>query len=397
MVKKLIRKIHAYILHYFRLQLERNNFEVKHKTPPEHHQIVLENYFHTQHSRNALIAYVVNPFLDRQANFHTNQAECYRMAELLNQAGYNVDIINWNNTTYIPNKTYAVVIDNHDTIERLYLHFKETTKIFHISSCHWLYQNTREIERINAIKDKRGAVLRPTRLLTATKSYEMCDLATCLGNSFTADTYGFAQKPIHFIPVSSTAYFSPKPKRNYAQVKYKFLWFGSKGFALKGLDVVLETFVQFPHLQLSVCAPLHTEPEFCAAYDHELYHTPNIHTIGWVEIPSERFTQIIEEHSAVISLSFSEGGGAAVITCMHGGLIPIVSMSNSIDVHDFGFWTRDINTITLNEMLTRYVALSPETLESMSDKAYYYAVQHHTLEKFSEKMNEIIVSLNKEI
>lgn len=389
------RKVHAKILHFFRLQLEKNNFVVTPKPPIQQNTLVIENYFKTNFNRNALIAYVVNPFITNNFNFHTNQAECLKIAELLKQNAYNVDVINWDNKTYIPNKKYALVIDNHDTIERLYQYFDGTIKIFHISSCHWLFQNTRELERLNAIKDKRNVVLKPTRLLSPSKSPELCDVATCLGNEFTASTYAFANKPIHFVPVTSTVYFDQLPKHDFQKVRNNFLWFGSKGFALKGLDIVIETFAQLPHLQLTICAPLHTEPEFCEVYKQELFHTPNIHTVGWVEIPSDTFNSIIENHAAVVSLSFSEGGGASVITCMHGGLIPIVSISNSVDVHDFGLWTREISIASLSDMLNRYQALSYQALEQMSHKAYQYAASHHNMDTFSRHMNEIIVSLGK--
>jgi glycosyltransferase involved in cell wall biosynthesis len=296
--------------------------------------------------------------------------------------------------SYLPNKKYDLVVDNHNTIERLYSYFSDTIKILHISSAHWLYQNAREIERLQAIQLTKSRVIKPTRMLEPSASIELCDFATCLGNQFTAQTYAFAQKKIHFIPVTSTVYFDKKPQRDYNKVKHNFFWFGSKGFALKGLDIVLEAFAKMPQYNLTICAPLDTEKEFCEVFKKELFETDNIHTIGWVDVRGDKFVEIMEQNAAIVSLSFSEGGGASVITCMHGGLIPIVSKSNSVDIYDFGFMTDEISVSQLIKTLHEFTSLDNEILVDMSQKAYLYARENHNMAKFSEKMSNIFVSLN---
>jgi hypothetical protein len=73
--------------------------------------ILVENYFKTGFSRNALIVYVVQPFLDMKAVCENmKNAEAMIMAKLLLEMGYNVDIINTGYTGNLDEGKYDFVI-----------------------------------------------------------------------------------------------------------------------------------------------------------------------------------------------------------------------------------------------------------------------------------------------
>ena len=91
-----------------------------------------------------------------------------------------------------------------------------------------------------------------------------------------------------------------------------------------------------PQYRLRVCGPVHGEQDFVSAYHKELFETPNIRTIGWVDIGSREFADITKQCIGLIYPSSCEGGGGTVITCMHAGLIPIVSYESSVDLNGFG-------------------------------------------------------------
>src|SRR5665648_1099492 len=55
----------------------------------------VSNYFNTHHKKNALISYITHPF-NRGINLtHTNYTEAVEIAKVLNELGYNVDIVNY--------------------------------------------------------------------------------------------------------------------------------------------------------------------------------------------------------------------------------------------------------------------------------------------------------------
>lgn len=93
----------------------------------------------------------------------------------------------------------------------------------------------------------------------------------------------------------------------------------------KSLDLALEAFAQMPEYQFTVCGPVKGEEDFEKFYYKELYETPNIKTLGWMNIDMPDFKKVLDNNLGVIYPSCSEGGGGSVITCLHAGLIPIVS------------------------------------------------------------------------
>ena len=91
-------------------------------------EVLIENFFKTNFKKSALISYIVYPFLGKIKTHHSNNRECYTIAEILNELEYNIDIINWDNTTFLPIKSYDLVVDNHNNLERLSDFFIENTK-----------------------------------------------------------------------------------------------------------------------------------------------------------------------------------------------------------------------------------------------------------------------------
>ena len=76
--------------------------------------------------------------------------------------------------------------------------------------------------------------------------------------------------------------FYPWPEaKDFEACRTRFLWLGSRGMVFKGLDLVLDAFVQMPEYHLTVCGPVAKEKDFEQVYYQELYHTSNIHTYGW--------------------------------------------------------------------------------------------------------------------
>jgi glycosyltransferase involved in cell wall biosynthesis len=151
----------------------------------------------------------------------------------------------------------------------------------------------------------------------------------------------------------------------------------------KGLDLVLEAFSKLPEYHLTVCGPVNKEPDFEKAYYKELYQTQNIKTLGFTDLRSIQFLEVIKKTSALVYPSCSEGGGGSVITGLHAGLIPIISYESSVDVEDFGILLEDCSVDGIVNSVRKCSQKSGEELEQMSKKAWQYARANHTREKFA--------------
>ena len=326
--------------------------------------------------QNVLLSYITHPFQikpdDQSFYSHTNTWECLQIAKTWLNYGYNVDIIDWDNSTFLPKKDYSVFIDIHSNMERIApILGKNCKKILHITGAHWRFQNDAENKRLLALKERTGITLKPRRQVAPSLGIEYADCATILGNAFTLGTFAYSGKPLNPIPLSTT-----------------ILWLGSSGMVHKGLDLVLEAFRDLPDYNLTICGPVNRESDFNDAYYKELYQLSNIKTIGFIDIRSDQFRKIIENSNALIYPSCSEGQAGSVITCLHAGLIPIISHESGVDVKDFGI---ELEKSSIDEIIDsiKEISQKPEMeLQQMSKEAWRYARKTHTREKFSESYDQ---------
>ena len=323
---------------------------------------------------------------------HTNRWESWQIAKIFVDLGYHVDVINENNDSFVPTKNYAFFVGNRINFDRIAgLLNKECIKILHVDASHWLFNNMAEYRRLELLKQRRGFVLQPDRYLTPNFAIERAEYATVLGNEFTVGTYEYANKPLFRVPISAPVVYPWQDDKDFDRVCKSFLWLGSEGFIHKGLDLVLEAFAQMPDYHLTVCGPIPIDPEFQSRYNKELYETPNIHTVGWVDISSPKFLEIAKSCVGIVFPSCAEGGGGGVISCLHAGLIPIVSREASVDVDENrGFVLEESSVEEIKASVQRVSALPAQQLAGMSKRNWEFARTNHTRETFAANYSRVI-------
>jgi glycosyltransferase involved in cell wall biosynthesis len=341
-----------------------------------------------------LLSYITTPFqfhIDKSYFFsHTNNWECAKIAQTWVNNGYQVDIIDWDNNHFIPKKDYAVFIDIHNNMERLAPVLRpDCLKILHITGAHWLFQNTAEYKRLLALQNRNKVTLIPRRTAQPSRGIENADCATILGNKFTQKTFSYANKPLHYIPLSTNAQFPFFENKEFYKVRKNYLWFGGSGMVHKGLDLVLEVFRELPDYNLTICGPVNAESDFEEAYYKELYETSNIKTVGWIDVNSKQFSDILKTNIGLVYPSCSEGGGGSVITCLHAGLIPIISYESSVDIPNFGKILQD-PTLQLKQAIEEISGLSETDLKSRSKMAWDYARGNYTQECFAKEYDKFV-------
>ena len=347
---------------------------------------------------NVLISYITAPFRlkpdDNWPTSHSNYWECSQMARTFLDSGYAVDIIDWTDNRFFPQKKYEIFIDIHSNMERLApLLRDECLKILHITGAHWLFQNHAEYGRLLSLQQRRGISLSPRRIVPPSLGIEYADGATIVGNEFTLSTFTYANKPIHRIPLSSAVTFPWVSEKDFNACRRTFLWIGSSGMVHKGLDLVLEAFTDLKDCYLHICGPVQDETDFVNAYSKELYSTANIKTHGWIDVASPEFAALTRQCAAVVYPSCSEGTAGSVITCLHSGLIPIVSKESGVDIGDFGFLFRNVTVDEIKETINGVASLSADELRVRSKKTWEFAQDNHTREEFAKAYRKIVAKL----
>ena len=325
---------------------------------------------------------------------HTNRWESLQIAQTFVGLGYEVDVIGENNEHFVPVKNYSFFVGNRINFDRIAESLnQDCVKILHIDTAHWLFHNTGEHQRLLALQQRRKCTLPTRRSLEPNMAIEHADYATILGNEFTISTYQYGNKPLYRVPISAPVQYPWPEDKDFDASRRHFLWFGSGGFVHKGLDLVLEAFAEMPDYQLTVCGPIDKETDFKKAYYKELYKTNNIHTIGWIDVESQQFRNISRRCIALIYPSCSEGQSGGVVTCLHAGLIPIVSYESGVDVDGFGVILKSCSIDTIKNSVRMISSLTGDALQSRARKAWEYSRAYHTRERFAEEYRKSISAI----
>ena len=347
----------------------------------------------------ALLSYILDPFLlpegSPEPHSHTHFWESREIGRLLVAAGFELDVIHWTNRSFLPERPYDLFIDVRLNLECLGpLLGPDCLKLMHIETAHCDFYNPAQRRRLAELAERRGFRLAPYKLLEPNGAIEHAHAATILGNRATQATYAHAGKPLWPVPISQPFLYPFPPAKDYLEARRRFLWFGSGGLLHKGLDRVLEVFAALPDLELTVLGPIDREPEFERAFARELYRTPNIHTHGWIDVASPEFLAIAHRHLALVYPSCSEGQNGGAVTCMHAGLIPLLSRESGIDLDaEYGV---ELVSSSLEEIRGRVLELAarpPADLEAMSRSAWEWVRAHHTREQFSRVYRSSVLEI----
>jgi glycosyltransferase involved in cell wall biosynthesis len=327
-------------------------------------------------------------------NDHTNRWEAVQIAQTFLDLGYRVDVISENNDWFVPTKHYSFFVGNRINFDRIAESInRDCVKILHIDTAHWLFNNSGEHQRLLELQRRKAVTLPTRRSLKPNLAIEHADYATILGNEFTISTYAYANKPVYRLPISSATLYPWPEDKDFEACRNHYLWLGGYGLVHKGLDLVLEAFTQMPDHHLTVCGPIHEERDFANAYEKELYRTPNIHTVGWIDLESPEFLEIRRRCIALIYPSCSEGQCGGVVTCLQAGLIPIISYESGVDVDGFGVILKTCSTDTIKNSVRIISSLTANELQSRAHKAWEYSRANHTRERFAEEYRKNISAI----
>lgn len=290
---------------------------------------VIYNVNHTNYKKDCLLIYITHPFTQKKLTYtHQNAWQSIELARVIGERGYNVDVSNFDKKDVKLKKKYDMVIGLIPRDIDYYSNFlkDDCIKISYLTSSNISFSNAAEMERIDDLEKRRGVRLLPRRQAgMIDKSVETFDGCFCIGNKYNFDTYDVLKMPPVFY-IKNNGYEFDFSINVTEETAKNFLFFGSLGAVHKGLDLLLEIFSQpdYPY-NLYVCGLYETEKDFYEEYHDELYNHKNIHPMGFVDILSEKFKQIVTNCVYSILPSASEARAGSLLTVMSAGVIPIAS------------------------------------------------------------------------
>ncbi len=347
---------------------------------------------------NVLFYGDIKPFLLKPgqsiANSHSILWQYLQEVRTFLDLGYSVDVVYCRNERFVPKKDYSFLVSVRTALERIApLLNKDCVKIMRICITNSVFNNAAEANRLLALQQRRGVTLKPKRFHMPDLAIEFADCAIGYGNEFTFNTFKYTNKPIYRISNHTCTTYPWSETKDFGACRKSFLWLGSNAFVLKGLDLVLESFATMPEYHLTICGSIKQDKAFEKAFYKELYQTPNIHTVGWVDVGSSEFLEIANNCIGLVYASASEAHCTSVLTCMQAGVIPIISYESAVDVDDFGIILAKSSIEEICNSVQKLANLPAQELKLMARKAWECARANYTREKFADEYRKIIEHL----
>jgi glycosyltransferase involved in cell wall biosynthesis len=311
--------------------------------PKRIYSLVLQQDVAQSPTKRALLSYLVHSFsIPRDDPRFFQHISIWRVPEIvriLNRLGYTVDVIDYRDTTFVPRRKYELFIGHGGiNFEKIAQRLPSTTvKIYFSTGCYWRFHNCQEVARFTALRERRGTELSLDRFIENGEDGALlaADGVIGCGNEFTKATYA------DFSPVimlNNTAlldlhYQQHAQEKDFECAKKNFLYYAGPGCVHKGLDLLLEAFLELEQ-DLWICT--HVDRQFADVYSDALQARANIHLVGWIQPRSEEYYKVMRTCAWAILPSCSEGQAQSVVECMNQGLIPVVSPACGVDVGDYG-------------------------------------------------------------
>ena len=368
--------------------------------PKKYHLIA--NYFKSNYLDCALISYVAHPFRypikDNTFYTHSNIQEVLKIAELLHEKKYQVDIIDFNDPCVNPTQAnkYQLLFGHQPNLDIFAEYNPKALIIPYTTGCSTHFQNRAELNRLDRLKMRRKVSLAPQLRATECKVMGKAAGIISIGTEYSRRTFPIKlQKKMRIITVSAPSFFpfsKIKSSKNFTEAKQHFLWFGGSGAVLKGLDLLLDTFGGLPKQHLHIAGPILREKNFAKAYRKEL-SLPNIHYHSWVDIDSKKFEHLVKQCAYVIFPSASESISGSVAISMQSGLIPIVSKAAGIDTSKSGITLASSKLSFIKNAVKECSGLPTARIRYLSSRAYQTASKNYSLRTFVSQFGQALDSI----
>ncbi len=359
-----------------------------------YHKVLLENYYQTAYEKNAVVFYVVYPFLfPGTVPGHTNQVEAKAMTEVLRDMGYNVDLANTRYSGAIAADKYDLVIGSGLCFENLLPQLRaDAAAVCYLTESSPYFANPAELMRLRAFERRNGRRLpfeRQSVHFLNLAALSEADAAVCVGNAQTASTYAEMCAAIYPIDVTGfTGAFTLDQNEKAAGHEKNFLWYGGAGPVHKGLDLCIEAFRMLPEAALHIVGE--APAEFYDYYREDLENRENIFYYGYLGKEDETFRRVCAQCGWVLSPSCSEGQSTSVITAMAAGMIPVCTKETGLDVEDYGGeWIADCTPEGLLALVRRLLETEEPQVRSRQQQAYELVQTRHSIEHYKNQLADI--------
>lgn len=357
-----------------------------------------------ENAKRALLCYLLDAVgmkeSDPRLKGHANWWRGRELARILDSLGYNVDAISSGDAQTIPSRRYDLILDASSNLPRLAPFQKPDTKyVLLLTGSYYGWSGPAEARRILDFERNHGVFYEPRNGRVPKdlmdKTISIADLCLLIGNEVTLKTYPeWARARMRTVQMPTSEI---RHRKRYSRAfldNYKtktFLYYSSARNVCKGLDLVLDVFYRHPEWTLNVVGPVEsTEMDFLKAYP-DLHDQPNIRMYGSLMASSEKFARILDESEALLFPSCTEGTSSSVLTCLRGGIYPIISRNSGVDLPEgTGTWIETLTVPGVERAMLSFLEKDGASISGEAETIRGRIEERHSREAFTKNMTAIL-------
>jgi hypothetical protein len=359
--------------------------------------LFIQSYKHVKGNKKVYISYIPEPFFKsgdvKYFAGHQNRKETLIIGDVFKQ--FNFKFIVERFDKYFPKRdNYEIIFGIGINFCKMATNCSSSLKIYYATGAYFDHQNSMVINRTDTFNKLNKTNLSYQRLANENNACDIADYIFQIGTKFTLETYPkkYLEKII-LIDQSSEDFddFSIEDKLKIID-KTKFIWFGSGGSILKGLDLLINYFKNNPYLELNIVGNI--DYDFELVVKEEILKSSNIIYHGYKFIHDPLFYAIVKQCTFVIFPSGSEGGcPGSVINLMKMGIIPIVSRWAAVDqINELGILIESLQPDGIRDAINKSQSLSKEMIIELATKNSNYAKEKYNINQFKLQFSNALES-----
>ena len=348
--------------------------------------------------RRVLMCHLPEAFSKKDLpKYHSNLTECHSIAKCFDRLGYSVDCVSRTKTGIDYSKYDIIFGINGNAFMGAFSANEKTNalKIFYSVGAETLFNYRVTTLRNRDFHERHGKwMLSANRYIPgdARTYYEshLSDAVICLGDEYVFSHFVTEDKlndKYHWLPAFYFPTVDTHTEKDFDKCRKRILWFGSSGMVHKGLDIAIDFAMEHPEYTLHICGGSRQETDFWNFYTPKIKECRNIHMHGFVDIESEKFTQILSQCGILLNPSISEGCAVSVLNVLgNSALLPVYSEATGVNLSNIGICVSSVTYKEFEKALLELESMTGVEFGQKALNAHTFVKENYTLEKYEERM-----------
>lgn len=343
--------------------------------------------FTSQHK--VLLCYVTNIFhiqkWDNQKG--TRNVECAAFIEALVKNNCRIDVCAYNYDGAI-NDDYDYVIGFGPAYRKAIEQNPQAKSILYLTEKPPYYSLQKESERIAYLYERHRIKTQINRsgLFFNDEDIVNADYIIMMGRE--GDENLLPDKNVYLLsPTGLKCDNYTLEKKDFDQAKKHFLWMGSRGAVLKGLDILYDAFSVAPNLVLHVAGLDSVDRRILSKIK-----PANVIDHGYLKIGTAYANKVFDDCAFFLFPSCSEGVSTSTLTAMNFGLIPLVTSEASVATIDMKY-LKSYHVEDVVREITDRSASDSISLRKEAESIREFARERYSLERYSKTIFDIVQSI----